>query len=363
MGAGKESEFSIWGEKPVHYKRYLLVSVGLSVVALLAISFATMDRRTFDALYHLRFSYLLLAIAFSLLRWFFPALRIRVLIGPDRKIHFRDLLKVVYGGYFTGVITPLRVGGVTGEAYFLHRYGLDPGEAAAVITFGACISIALLILSLPLVVWLAVRDIHLSFTLQGVLYVALLLAVIFLVMVLFMMRNLQEKVVRLFQRLFPRMSKKGRFRELVVRLSEEASKFSNFLREMAGLGWARICYAVLLSLLFWVMGVITIPVVLVGMGYSRFFLDSLVAQLVIQCLLPFIPVPGGSGFGEAGFLAVYNQVLPPGHFYLIGLLTVLWRLLDFYMGILVGGGAFLLILKDMGKGKKTKSPAAEVALE
>jgi hypothetical protein len=343
--------------KPSRLRRWLIISVGLSVIALVIISIATMDRRTFEALSHLEPFYLLLALGVALTRWGWSALRIRILARPSQKVPpFRNLLKVVYSGYFAGVITPWRSGGVATETYFLYRYGLDPGIAAAIISFGACMSTLLLLLSMPVTVVVSVRDIHLSLTLQGILYLAMLIGLIFLVVVIVFMRSPKERTLATFQRLFPRLIQRERFKKFVTRFSEEAEKFSLFLREIIALGWKTILYAGICSLFFWLSGLLVIPLVLVGMGHPELFLKSMVAQLVVQCLLPFVPLPGGSGVGEVGFFVIYNQFLPP-EYNLAGLLTVIWRFFDFYLGILIGGGFFLLVLKDIKE--KTAHPSTQ----
>jgi uncharacterized protein (TIRG00374 family) len=91
-------------------------------------------------------------------------------------------------------------------------------------------------------------------------------------------------------------------------------------------------------------------VALVGLGYGSFFWKAIVAQLVIQILLPFVPTPGGSGIGEVGFLFVYKSILPD-----VGvatLLTLIWRFIDFYLGLLLGGAAFILIMRDLSKSSR-----------
>jgi hypothetical protein len=32
-----------------------------------------------------------------------------------------------------------------------------------------------------------------------------------------------------------------------------------------------------------------------------------------------------------------------------GLLTLIWRFIDFYLGLLVGGAAFILVMRDVGR--------------
>lgn len=346
-------------------RRGLVLAVSLSVAALVIITLATMGRDVPSALSRLSPFYLVLAVALSLGRWFWSATRMRILVhaaGGD--IPFSRLTKIVYGGYFTGIVTPWRAGGITGEAFFLYQYGLGPGEAVAVVSFGACVSTILLILSFPLAIWLAQGYFRFSFTIRGFLFSALAIGLLFLALVIFSLLRPRAAVDRVLLRLSPAFLRRRKgYRRFLTRLAEEVQSFSSSLRRMVQLGKRKLTAVVLLSFLFWITGFLAVPFALVGLGYGSFFWKGVVAQLVVQILLPFIPTPGGSGLGEFGFLYVYGNILPD--LGTAGLLTLIWRFIDFYLGILVGGAVFLLILRDVDReprGEKGKDvPADEEA--
>lgn len=330
-------------------RRGLVVAVSLSTATLVVISLATMGSEIPSALSRLSAFYLVLAVALSLGRWLWSALRMRILArAVGGEVPFYHLLKTVYGGYFTGMVTPWRAGGVTGEAFFLYHYGLGAGEAAAVVSFGACVSTILLMLAFPLAIWLSQRYFRFSFTVQGFLFSALALGLLFLALVVFSLVRPRAAVDRVLLRLSPSfLRRREGYRRFLARLGEEIRSFSSSLRSMAFLGKARLAAVVGLTLLFWLTGFLAIPFALVGLGYAEYFWKSMVAQLVVQILMPFIPIPGGSGLGEVGFLYVYSCILLDAG--LAGVLTLIWRFIDFYLGILVGGAAFLLILRDVDR--------------
>ncbi len=344
-------------------RRGLLTAVSLTTATLVLISLFTMGREIPSAISRLSPFYLLLATALSLGRWFWSALRMRILVrsvGGD--IPFPRLVKTVYGGYFTGMVTPWRAGGVTGEAVFLYIYGMGAGEAAAVVSFGACVSTLLLMLIFPLAIWLAQEHFRLSFTVRGFLFSALALGLLFLVLVLFSLLHPQAAVDRVLLRISPPfLRRREGYRRFLARLGREVRSFSSSLRRMAFLGPRGLAAVTALTLLFWLTGFLAVPLALVGLGHGDFFWKSVLAQLVVQILMPFIPTPGGSGLGELGFLYVYSRILPDAG--LAGLLTLIWRFVDFYLGILAGGAAFILVLRDAGRrprggGSEGRSPEA-----
>ncbi len=326
-------------------RRWLLLAVGASVAALVIISLLTMDREILHTLSGLSLPWFLLAVSLALSRWVWAALRIRVLSAPSGvRLPLRHLLKVVFAGNFAGVISPMRAGGVATETYFLYRYGLEPGASAAVITFGMVISTALLLVSMPLALVLGLERINLSFAFKGMFYLAFAACAAFAVLVLAAMRKPQESLADGAARAFPRMAGRPVMRRWLERVSEEASRFASFLRQIAGLGPKPLLLATFYAMLFWGSNLLTMPVVMVALGRPEYFLRSLIAQLVVVTLMPFVPVPGGSGIVEPGFYAVYSSFLSPD---LAGLLTLIWRFLDFYLGLLAGGAAFLLALRDL----------------
>ena len=115
----------------------------------------------------------------------------------------------------------------------------------------------------------------------------------------------------------------------VSRVAGETSRLRAFLREIVRLGWKQILLAALCSLMFWASSMLVMPIVLVALGYHGYFWQAAVASLVVYLLMPFVPVPGGSGVGELGFYSIFSSFLTSD---LAGLLTLIWRFFDFYLG-------------------------------
>lgn len=336
-------------------RRGFILAVSLSAATLVVISLVTLDRETFRALSDLSPGFLVLAAGLSLGRWLWSVVRMRLLIRcTGREIPLRNILKTVYAGYFTGLITPLRAGGVTGEMFFLYEYGLGAGEAVAVVSFGACISTALLLLLFPFAIWIARSYIDLSLSIQGVLFSALAVGLLYLALVLWAILRPHATVGKTLLEHSPAFLRKSAwYRRFLSRLSAEIQAFVESLRQLAGIGARKLAAVVVLTLLYWFTGFMAVPAAVVGLGYGSYFWQAVVAQLVVHILMPFVPTPGGSGIGEVGFLYVYKSILPDVG--VAGLLTLIWRFIDFYLGLLVGGAAFILVMRDVGRSPRRKS--------
>lgn len=338
-------------------RRGFILAVSLSAATLIIISLATLDRATFSAISNLSPGFLILAAALSLGRWLWSIARMRLLIrSVGKSVPVPNIAKTVYAGYFTGLITPWRAGGVTGEMFFLYIYGLGAGEGVAVVSFGACVSTALLMLFFPFAIWIARRYIALSVSVQGVLFSALAVGLLYLALVLWAILRPQTAVGKtLFSHSPAFLRKRDWYRRFLAKLEAEIQAFVESLRRLARLGKARMAAVVVLTVLYWFTGFLAVPAAVVGLGYGSYFWRAVVAQLVVHILMPFVPTPGGSGIGEIGFLFVYKSILPD--LGVAGLLTLIWRFIDFYLGLLVGGGAFLLVMRDLNRSPR--QPAAE----
>ena len=329
-------------------RRGILVALAVSAATLVCLSLLTINRETFSALSHLSPGILALAVALSMGRWFLSAFRMRLILrGLGRKLPISTLIKTVYGGYFTGLITPWRAGGITGEAVFLYLYGIPAGEAAAAISFGASISTMLLLLLFPWAIILASKYINLNFTFRGLMLSALGIGVFFLSLVLLAMARAGSlDADKLVERSPGFLKRKAAYVRWVGKLVQEIGRFSNGLKLLFKLRFREILLVIFYSVAFWLLGFMVVPTVLVGLGYPRYFGQAVLAQLVVQLLMPFVPVPGGSGVGELGFFWLYQRFLPePG---IASVLTLAWRFIDFYLGLLIGGVFFMWIMKDAG---------------
>lgn len=336
-------------------RRGFVIAVSLSAVTLIAISLLTLDRETFSALSRISPGMLVLAAVLSLGKWIWSVARMRLVLGlAEKRLPFRDVAKTVYTGYFCGLITPWRAGGVTSEVFFLYEYGLEVGEAAAVVSFGACISTALLMLFFPFAIWIANSFITLSVSIRSVLFSALAVGLLFLGLVLLAILRPQATVGNTLLDHSPSFLRRREwYRRFLARLSSEIETFVRSLRLIVRLGKARMAAVIALTILYWFTGFLAMPAAVVGLGYPSYFWKAVVAQMVVQILMPFMPTPGASGVGEVGFLFVYKSILPDTG--IAGLLTLIWRFVDFYLGLLVGGIAFILGMRDVAKSPRRRA--------
>lgn len=329
-------------------KRNVLITLILSLLSIGAIVYATSDRETYEALSRLSFWSIAALILLAYSKWLWGAFRLWILI-PDKaqRPPFVKLLIVSMSGALFGCITPMRMGGAPSEAYFITKLGLPPAMATAVIGAGMLFSTFLFLASFPFAVLLARTALNISVSTSWILAFALLLAIIYTVVLIRLMRNseIPRRFFSKYEKVFDRRGMKRAAR--TTRSLEHAMiDFSDNLSLIAKMGPFRYVLAGIATLAFWGTAILVIPLSIYFLGFEDLFWKALIAQTIVQLLLPFIPVPGSGGVGDFGFGFIYSMVLPT---YMIGLVALLWRFFDTYMAMILGSISIFFLRKDIAR--------------
>lgn len=120
----------------------------------------------------------------------------------------------------------------------------------------------------------------------------------------------------------------------------EISEFRGALGSLLRGNLPAVLFVLLLTACSWLSTLLIVPAILYGFGVNikdKIF-RLILLQFVVQFFLSFIPIPGGSGLAEIGFFSIFGKYLPK---HLQALSVALWRLLSYYLNILVGGVCFL----------------------
>ena len=83
-----------------------------------------------------------------------------------------------------------------------------------------------------------------------------------------------------------------------------------------------------------------------ALGYKVPVLTILAFQVVVTFFMYFAPTPGAAGVAEGGYGLLFAQLV---HKQDIALLTLSWRFLTIYIGVLIG---IFIIYREIFSGKK-----------
>jgi uncharacterized protein (TIRG00374 family) len=320
----------------------LVLSLVISVGGLVAVFWFIGDDFSWRQVGAFSWGYGVAAVGLVLVSWMADSFRwwlfARTLGG---RLRWRDLLRIVFAGYFASGVTPFTSGGGPVKIYALSQHGLTVGQATAVVVAAGLVN-QVVLAGVALVV-----TVGFDFTNQALgpwtdaavyLYLgglALCLAAVFNT------ERFLQACAALGRRLgLSRWWAGERGAWIRQRLLRASTEFHQGLRLLLGYP-SRLILALLSTALFYLFFFSIAPVLLLGLGERVPFWPAQGLQNVFWLLCTVMPTPGGSGAAELGFVAIFAGLVPPAT---LPPLAVAWRLVTFYLRLLVGWPCFVAIL-------------------
>ena len=290
------------------------------------------DRALLQSLDALPRSYLLAALALTLVPWVTGSLRLFVwsrFLG--HRVPAIELLRMTLVVDLGSAVSPTAIGGEAFRWGMLVRHGVKPGQAATLALMPKFEDAVFFALALPTaVVWTAAWRLPvvasstrlLSENVLTVLGVAILVTAIAWLLGRAALRGHAGARVRTFG-----VRVWGRTRRRLRRALNDARAAFALIMDR---GKARFALTLTLTALHWIArySVITALALFLGVPFDPVLFWLL--QWVVFTMMSFVPTPGAAGGAEVAFTAVYATLLPSGF---IGLATAAWRLFTFYVPV------------------------------
>jgi len=299
----------------------------------------------------MKFSFLLLATAAALARFYMDILRVQMLSkAAGRWMPFRSSAEFNLGGLFLGAVTPFQSGGIPLQLFILRRLGLSIGAGGAVIAFRGILTGIIFVLVLPVMV-LFFREFLVSSVVRSLGKYLMVLYSVMLLLLFFALIRPGEMKRRLlsFDALLRRrrIVRTDRFERLYGLLFEQIEEFRNcsrgYFRSKRGL----LSAAFLASVGGVVLSSLIAPAILYGLGQAPSVLACLMLATLLIYILAFVPTPGASGFAEVGAYSLFLLVADKGT---LGIFVLLWRFFTLYLGAFLGGVLLLRMLRKAPSG-------------
>ena len=305
------------------YKRIALVVIFVLAISAAVIYF-TFDIRALDYLTMFSSWSVLCALGALAIGLFFDGTRLLTLAritGED--LPLSDVVKVVLSNYFLAVLTPGATGGAIAQVMFMRRAGVSVARSTVIILVRTIMSIFFLIIMLPIFMkqdeaitnWVPMPVIMTV----SVIFIAIPVAAVAL-----MRTNYPKRIIYYFSRYFRHERRRQAFRlyydfrQAVYIMGKQPVMV---LRAFIESG---------VSLTFIYM---TVPAYFLGLQFPFDLVQVMGRMYLLNLVLYFSPTPGGSGIAEAGFVALFNHLVPSGT---VGILAVLWRFTAEYLPFILG---------------------------
>ncbi len=331
------------------YKRIALVVIFvLSISA--AVIYFTFDIRALDYLTMFSSWSVLCALGALAIGLFFDGTRLLTLAritGED--LPLPDVVKVVLSNYFLAVLTPGATGGAIAQVMFMRRAGVSVARSTVIILVRTIMSIFFLIVMLP--IFMKQDEAITSWVpMPVIMTVSVIFIAIPVAAVALMRTNYPKRIIYYFSRYFRHERRRQAFRlyydfrQAVYIMGKQPVMV---LRAFIESG---------VSLTFIYM---TVPAYFLGLQFPFDLVQVMGRMYLLNLVLYFSPTPGGSGIAEAGFVALFNHLVPSGT---VGILAVLWRFTAEYLPFVLGAFITLRafgsnVLSIAEKNTNQKGPA------
>ncbi|MGB5446258.1 MAG: lysylphosphatidylglycerol synthase transmembrane domain-containing protein [Psychromonas sp.] len=272
-----------------------------------------------------------------------------VIRAMGQRIAFSYIFKLVFINILVSNITPLATGGGVVQVYFLRKKGMTIGAATAATSIRTILAALVLFILTPIIICTESSQFSMFFNhnlLYGITAVSSLYLVVFWI-ILFRIRVIKRWLFRLLNLIkIIKILSRPRFRSLFLKGSHEldllSGGFKSYFRGSPGWALLSVIFTTLFLLLLFSFSI----VLLRALGYQVPLLTVLDFQVVVTFFMYFAPTPGASGIAEGGYGLLFSQLVQKQD---ITILTLSWRFLTIYVGLLIGT---FLIYKEFFKNHK-----------
>ena len=298
--------------------------------------------------------HVIISLVFLLIFYFLAdGLRLYCVIrATGSRIALSYIIKLVFINIFISNVTPLATGGGVVQVYFMRQKGMPIGKATAVTTIRTMLAALILFTLTPIIIWTRPELFHV-FLHKNLLYAITGFSCMYLIVfrvIIFRIRTVKVWLIRglyVLQRL--KIISRNRFRSSYLRLSDEldlfAEGFKLYLKGNRIWVVLSIVFTALFLLLLFSFSIILIK----AFGYRIPLLTILIFQVVVTFFMYFAPTPGAAGIAEVGYGLLFAQLVQQQD---ITLLTLSWRFLTIYVGVIIGIVIFYREIMSRNKNKE-----------
>lgn len=320
-----------------NWRRGLGVSLTLSILVSLGLIWTTFNPETLENLGMLEPRFLVLALALLFAAISVEGRRISLVANASGgNVSWLRGCLIFLSVTFANLVTPMGMGELPALTYLFSRGGLKLGVALAAAIVRNFVTKLVFFAGIIWLFGFARGRVQFG-PVTGDLFtgVALVFAATTVVNAAYVL--FPKLVQGLFAKL-PQGLRRGALGRWQQRLELEAIEFDKGLKLMWGRGPFLLLRVGLLSFLYWAIWFSMLPVLARGLGVVIDPALLISRQFALTLALPFIPMPGASGALELAMAGVYQGVLPTA---VLGIFILCWRLITYYLLLLLGALAAL----------------------
>lgn len=319
-------------EDPKKYlsKRYLLISLGLSLAGMAVVVYITYTPGVLEDLKPKRLPGLFIALAVSFLRLWFSAAKIRYL--SEKQLGWMASFRVMLCWDFASSVTPSTVGGAPLATYAMTKEGYRLGKSTAIVLYGVLLDQLWFAIAVPLLLLTGLFYNVIPDNIGTIGHVSMFLLYAGILTYAGLMFYGLMKNPAAIKKIVNFVFKLPFLRKWKNKVAEETENLEEYSEQLSKKPNSFLLKAFFLSTMSWICRIALPTIVILSLVPANEIL-SLLRSLAMNLAFLIVPTPGGSGGAEALF-AVFQGPLMETRF--IGLAVFLWRIISYYITVGLG---------------------------
>lgn len=328
-------------------KKLFIISLIISIIVLVLVTVFTIGPDTLPILQRMEPVYLLAAVALHIVSYIIWGLRMKVMTEAlGYRIGIKDATEIVIANLFAASVTPSMAGGEPVRIHMLNRNAnVRVGDASAVVIGERVLDALLLLIATPFALWVLSGSL-ISWEMD----LAIIVAELFVLLMVFaaigglLSPTFIDWLSSLITRGLHRVGRFDRTEHLIQFIDKELLNFHNSLWALMRTGKQGLFFGCICTMIYWIVEFMVLPLILLGLNQP----PSIMVAMAVQVFLTFIMVvpvtPGASGIAELGGAALFGILVPVS---ILGVVVAAWRLITYYLNLVIGGVVSVKILKDV----------------
>ena len=342
-------------------KRFAIFII-IVILSIIGVLFFSIDASTFSMLQNADMKMLLCALLLVCVGWSLDACKFMTLArAAGERLSFKSTISVVWINYFGCAITPMQSGGGPFQIYLLYKEGVSVGKSVAITLVRTIQILILLALVIPFSL-IADPELLERYACMRiyVCYVAFFVALCAFLLIVSVARPQLIKhwvnAALVWVRKVGLLKSKYLLRA-VRWVSREVDAYNSNIKLFTTTGKWYFILSIFLAIIHLIVYMSIMPCLIAAAGFEVNYLRCLLAESLLLFMLYFVPTPGASGAAEGGAVAVFGLFVP---WSVAGVMSVTWRLISEYTGILIGT---VIVIRMLGWGGANKVMSEEGGTE
>lgn len=317
------------------------------VITSLVLYFSLKDNFTdiINQILNINIFWLIIAFLFVIGYWFLRSCAVHTFIRMvDKKMKFKSSILLMLRTQFVNAITPFATGGQPYQIYYLKKCGINLTNSTVIIVENFIVyQIALVLLGLIALISNIIFDIFGNNPLLSKLIAigfAMNTLVIILLFIVSFCRKINKKIINLGIIILTKLKIVKDKNKQIDKWNETINQFhasATVLLKHKSKFFLTIFYNFLA-----LIGLYIVPlIVLFSMGdyNSMNAFEVVITSAYVMLIGSFVPIPGGSGGLEYGFMSFYSNFLSGS---VLPAVMLVWRFITYYFGMIVGAISFYI---------------------